>query len=333
MRPNILTIAILPAAVAIVSICIADLLLRQDYIQRFKIDGSFATLTENGGGNEETSHTGSQTTSPSVHTSSGIVELLRVLIWPLTLILGLIFVAYNRRLGRVLGLGTQLIRKISAGGVEIEINSETLQLVQRELRGTFQELVDGSAEEYERLSLIQDIGEHLKNVVIENGLKDTQDMGATVHVSDVIFPEYLYQLVDYYPKGGGAHRRNSQRFGIIGRTWRTGKSHGTGNALSGYVSVDALVENWGMTEEEARGQLSGRPSSLSIVVKHEGIPVGIVFVDSTAKDAFGNDIEATEKSKKIEESTSVKGLAKALAAVLAPLRTAAPSLSILGKKG
>jgi hypothetical protein len=249
---------------------------------------------------------------------------------PLTVLLLFTLVAYNARLGRIFGLGTRLVKKISAGGVQIEINSETVQLVQRQLHGTFADLITSSADEYERISDIQEIPTHLKNAILENDLKSVDGLRATVHVNDVIFPEYLYQLVNYYPKGGGANRRNSQRYGIIGRSWRSRTSHGTGDAFAGIGSVEALVENWGMTEEEAQGQVSGRPSSLSIIVSHENIPVGILFVDSTKKDAFGDDNEATEFANRIAESDSVHRLGKALAMTLAPLRTAAPSLRIIG---
>jgi hypothetical protein len=196
-------------------------------------------------------------------------QLIERLIWPLTLLLAMSFVAYNARLGRIFGFGTRLIKKIAAGGVEIEINSETVELVQRQLHGTFQELITGAAQEYEHIAEIQDVPTLLKNAIVSNLPTGVKRLSGTVHVNDVIFPDYLYQLVDYYPAGGGAHRRFSQRYGIIGRSWRSKKSHGTGDAFAGAGSVDALIENWGMTEEEAQGQANARPACLSVVVKHQ----------------------------------------------------------------
>ena len=128
----------------------------------------------------------------------------------------------------------------------------------------------------------------------------------------MIFPDYLYQLVDYYPSGGGAHRRFSQRYGIIGRSWRSKMSHGTGNAFAGAGSVQALVENWGMTEEEAHGQVNDRPSCLSVVVRHQSLPMGILFIDSTQKDAFGNDQVALALAKKINRRRPSRSWAKRL---------------------
>jgi hypothetical protein len=57
----------------------------------------------------------------------------------------------------------------------------------------------------------------------------------TVHVDDIVFARFLYQLVDYYQKSGGpggSGRRFSQRYGIIGQAWRLRKSVGRGNAFS-----------------------------------------------------------------------------------------------------
>jgi hypothetical protein len=151
------------------------------------------------------------------------------------------FVAYNARLGRIFGFGTRLVKKITAGGVEIEINSETLELVQRQLHGTFEELITGAADEYERIAEIQDVPTLLKNAIVANLPQGVKGLRGTIHVNDVIFPDYLYQLVDYYPAGGGAHRRFSQRYGIIGRSWRSKTSHGTGDAFVGAGgSVQAL---------------------------------------------------------------------------------------------
>jgi hypothetical protein len=260
-------------------------------------------------------------------------QVIATLVWPMTLLIAMCFVAYNRRLGRIFGFGTRLVKKITAGGVQIEINSETVELVQRQLHGTFQELITGAADEYERIAEIQDVPTLLKNAIVANVPTSAKGLRGTVHVNDVIFPDYLYQLVDYYPRGGGAHRRFSQRYGIIGRSWRSKTSHGTGDAFAGAGSVEALVENWGMTEEEAQGQVNARPSCLSVVVKHQSIPMGILFIDSVEKEVFGNDATALALAKKIETSAPVAQLGEALSRTLAPLRTAAPSLKIKGPAG
>jgi hypothetical protein len=260
-------------------------------------------------------------------------QLSERLVWPLTLLTAMCFVAYNPRLGRIFGFGTRLVKKITAGGVQIEINSETVELVQRQLHGTFQELITGAAEEYERIAEIQDVPTLLKNAIVANALTGAKGLRGTIHVNDVIFPDYLYQLVDYYPRGGGAHRRFSQRYGIIGRSWRSKTSHGTGDAFAGAGSVEALVENWGMTEEEAQGQVNARPACLSVIVRYHSIPMGILFIDSVAKDAFGDDAAALALAQKIEKSPAVTQLGEALSRTLAPLRTAAPSLKIKGPAG
>jgi hypothetical protein len=355
MRPNWMTIAIVPALCgALVGLGAAEALLRYPAFRAASNELHNSTADKKGAAPPTTmapnAGAGAQQTTtvgPSVATnaSAGSVpadkaerdlppwwsQLAERLAWPLTLLFAMAFVAYNARLGRIFGFGTHLVKKVAAGGVQIEINSETVEQVQRQLHGTFEELITGAADEYERIAEIQDIPTLLKNVIVNNLPKGKDGLRATIHVNDVIFPDYLYQLVDYYPAGGGAHRRFSQRYGIIGRSWRCKTSHGTGDAFAGAGgSVQALVENWGMTEEEAHGQVNARPACLSVVVRHQSIPVGILFIDSKQKDAFGSDAVALALANTIEKSSSVMQLGEALAKTLAPLRTAAPSLKIKG---
>lgn len=265
------------------------------------------------------------------------VTLLGKIAWPLAFLVALVLLGFVDRLRRILGFSTKLIRKISAGGVEIEINSETVQLVQRELHGTFDELVKGAGEEYERLSEVLDVPELLKHAIARNLQQGHQpaipNLRGTVHVRDVIFPEYLYQLVDYYPSGGGSDRRFSQRYGIIGRSWRMKKSDGKGNAFQGGGgSIDALVENWGMTQEEAQGQVNARPACLSVLLRHKSVAIGVLFIDSTDENAFGDDASARAMANKLETAPGVADLAEAVFMVLKPLKTAAPSLHIGGPR-
>lgn len=355
MRPNWLTISIVPAiCAALVGASVAEVLVwysmpRPTLATNAGVPaprGSGAligqsTVTRPADAPKKPPEAGDAASQPSPKRDDADKDagpwwsvLLGRLAWPFAFLFTLTFVAYNARLARIFGFGTRLIRKISAGGVEIEINSETVELAQRQLHGTFQDLITGAAQEYERIAEIQDIPTLVKNAIVSNVGSGIKGFRGTIHVNDVIFPDYLYQLVDYYPNGGGAHRRFSQRYGIIGRSWRSKISHGTGDAFAGAGSVGVLIENWGMTEEEAHGQqVNTRPSCLSVVVRHQSIPMGILFIDSTDKNAFGDDPAALAKAKAIEGSQSVLQLGEALSKTLAPLRTAAPSLKIKGPAG
>lgn len=253
--------------------------------------------------------------------------------WPAGLLIGLLLIAWNSRLRRLFGAGSRLVRKISAGGVEMEISSEAVDEVRQQLRGSFRELVGNARDEYERMADLQDVDVRLaavieKQLVPSLGGARPPGLRATIHVKDIVFKDYLYQLVDYHPAGGGAHRRFSQRFGIIGRSWRTGKSHGTGNAFGSAASEESLVEEWGMNRDETHGVLNTRPSCLSVLLRSAGVDVGILYVDSSKRDAFGNDRAAQIYSVSLEAEPLVVGLAAAVERVLAPLRAAGPNLDL-----
>lgn len=252
--------------------------------------------------------------------------------WPLALLLALVLIAFSSRLRRIFGAGSKLVRKVSAGGVEMEISSEAVDQVRAQLKGSFRELVASARDEYERMSDLQEVDLRLEAVVekhIRTTFLNAKGMRATVHVPDIIFKDYLYQLLDYYPKGDGAHRRFSQRYGIIGRSWRSQESHGTGAAFaSAQGSEKALVKLWGMTRREAHGKLNEKPSCLSVLLRSGQALVGVLYVDSDDRDAFGVTKEAMKLVKALEKEELVLELAAAIERTLAPLRAAAPNLDI-----
>jgi hypothetical protein len=230
MRPNWITIAIVPAVCgALIGLGIAEVVLRypaplrtassenrnnavadkKGEVPPVSVAPAPGTAAQPTNAAESSAATdGSATSAPADKATKDVTpwwsRLIERLAWPLTLLAAMAFVAYNARLGRIFGFGTRLVKKIAAGGVEIEINSETIELVQRQLHGTFEELISGAADEYERIAEIQDVPTLLKNAIIANLPQSIEGLRGTIHVNDVIFPDYLYQLVDYYPAGGGA---------------------------------------------------------------------------------------------------------------------------------
>lgn len=262
-----------------------------------------------------------------------LATLVGKVAWPLSLLLALLLIAWNSRLRRLFGAGSRLVRKIRAGGIEMEISSEAVDEVRQQLRGSFRELVGNARDEYERMADLQDLDRRLAAVIEQEVMPNFSnprpaDLRATLHVRDIIFRDYLYQLVDYYPKGGGAHRRFSQRYGIIGRSWRSRKSHGTGNAFGTYASEESLVEEWGMTADEAHGMLNSKPSCLSVILRSGGIETGILYMDSSSQNAFGRDAEAQSFVENLEKKPLVVELGAAVERALAPLRTAAPNFDL-----
>lgn len=268
------------------------------------------------------------------------VQLASGVAWPVALVMIVLLFAFQPRLNRFLGIA-KVVRKIKAAGVEMEINADAIDAVREELRGSVKELIDKARDEYDRMANLMRIKSHMEQVVTKalvsvlakKGIAtNPQNMRSTVHVHDIVFTEYLYQLVDYYPTGEGAGRRFPQRYGIIGRSWRLNQSLGEANAFAaGRGEEETLIEEWGMTRDDARARGKSRPAYLSILLRgvvDDEFPNGILYLDSTAADAFGNENEATKTAVELEKTEQVLALRKALEKMLAPLRLAAPNLEV-----
>jgi hypothetical protein len=147
---------------------------------------------------------------------AGLAQFFIAALWPVT-ILGLAcLLAYSARIGRILGLSPKIIKKISAGGVEMEISADAVDAVRSQLRDSFDELIKNADQEYKRMAQLMNLYLHLQRVTMialpralqENDVeKRAHDLGvrATIHVKDIVLSEHFYQIVDYYPtRFGGA---------------------------------------------------------------------------------------------------------------------------------
>jgi hypothetical protein len=273
---------------------------------------------------------------------SNWVQLIGVIAWPICLLLIVIMFLFSRTGKRIFGLFPKVVRKISAGGVEMQISEDAVDEIREYLRDSFDELVARAKDEYQKMASVQQISMHLSRVMDDavprilqaNHIPALPDsVRGTIHVPDIVFSSYLYQLVNYYPTdsrpGGSAHRRFSQRYGIIGRCWRLGESMGRGNAVvAGPNAVRQLIEQWGFMRNEV-SQTRERPADLCIILRNDDhLPVGLLFVDSTTADGFGTDTVAVNVAKTLESEAEILALARALERALVPLRLAAPDIEI-----
>ena len=270
------------------------------------------------------------------------VQLVGAIAWPVCLLLIAVMLLFSRTGKRIFGLFPKVIRKISAGGVEMQISADAADEIREYLRDSFDELIARAKDEYQRMASVQQISTHLGKV-IDSALPRVlqvnhihalpENIRSTIHVPDIVFSSYLYQLVNYYPTdsrpGGSAHRRFSQRFGIIGRCWRLGELMGRGNAVvAGPNAVRQLIEQWGFMRSEV-SQTRERPADLCVILRNDDhLPVGLLFVDSTTADGFGTDIVAVNVANSLENEVEILALSRALDRALAPLRIAAPDLEI-----
>jgi hypothetical protein len=270
--------------------------------------------------------------------------LVRAVVWPFCLLLIVVMLLFSRTGKRIFGLFPKVVRKISAGGVEMQISEDAVDEIREYLRDSFDELVVRAKDEYQRMASVQQISAHLSRVMDDALPRVLQadhipalpdNVRGTIHVPDIVFSSYLYQLVNYYPTdsrpGGSAHRRFSQRFGIIGRCWRLGESMGRGNAVvAGPNAVRQLIEQWGFVRNEV-SQTRERPADLCVILRNDDhLPVGLLFVDSTTADGFGTDAVAVKVANALENEAETLALSRTLERALVPLRLAAPDLEITG---
>lgn len=280
-------------------------------------------------------------TSPTTARDGEWVSFYSTIVWSLTFIAFISFVSFNQRIGRMLGLTARIVRKIKYGGLEMEISADAVDQIRSLLTGSIDELIAKARLEYDRMADLMNIYTHLERCcaalaqILENhGLdKKVEGLRATVYTRDIIFSDYLYQLVDYYPvRSGAAGRRFSQRFGIIGRSWRSHESLSEGDAMSGDDKEHLLVREWGMTKHEAAATSRARPSYATIILKggadSGALPIGVLFIDSTKTDAFGDGDVAQKVIAELADSFEVIILAKALDQAIVPLRVAAPNIDI-----
>jgi hypothetical protein len=72
--------------------------------------------------------------------------------------------------------------------------------------------------------------------------------------------------------------------------------------------------------------LKSKPSCLSILLRSGGAESGILYLDSSDKDAFGDDAQGLAET--LEKSPQIAELAAAVERALAPLRAAGPNLDL-----
>ncbi|MGO8846815.1 MAG: hypothetical protein ACLQFI_16060 [Methylocella sp.] len=239
---------------------------------------------------------------------SDLVEFISAVAWPGAIILIIVFVfllvALNGAIQRLFGIAASVVQKIEIAGVKLEIDTSVVDEVKKFIGGSLQQLVKKAEAQYEKTASAASVEDRLR-LVVREGLRDilTQHslgvrpdgLRATIHVPDIVFKDYMYQLVNYYPRSANrsktAGRRLSQRFGIVGRAWRLGRSMGRGKAISGPDASDQLISFWGMQQDEADDQSHLlRPANVCVMLidaQDNDNRVGLLYVDSTQPDAFG----------------------------------------------
>jgi hypothetical protein len=194
-----------------------------------------------------------------------------------------------------------LFRKVKILGAEVELNEQT----KRKLQAAATDIAEAVGEYRERVNL--EVSRRVSRHQVDRALAQLVDDVAftaferkqvgekfrcTVHIPDPVQEGYLYQLLDYYPEGGGAFRSYSDRYGIIGKVWRSEKSQIVGNLLldlpadaSREQKIAIITRDWGMTKREAERALS-KPSYVCFLLEHDNEKLGVLYMDSDKGNAF-----------------------------------------------
>ena len=256
--------------------------------------------------------------------TSGVVQLVSNLAWPAAVLLILLLLTTQR--GRLLLRPIlRRLRRIGApGGWEIELSEDAAAETKLDVEGAIKAYAPVLDSEFERLAYVQGIFSHLESVVraaLTENERAADGFRATVHIEDALVRNALYQLVNYWPAGGGAGRRFSVRFGMLGRSWRLGKSLYVPDVPD---SEEALIETWGMTRAQATTAAVGRRSFVCILLRHAGQTVGILFMDARPPYAFEKGID-----DRVEDHPVTRELATALGLVRTNIAGKGPGVKLL----
>jgi hypothetical protein len=258
------------------------------------------------------------------------LEFAKILFaWPTLVALVFVYFALSKlapyKLARVL----RPFRSLKLFGTEFVLSDEVgtdaeqaIEIYRKRVKRQFDTLVGNYAVREKLESVIDDVQGKVPKI------KQVTDIRWTLHVPDILFADTLYQLVDYYPRGGGRSRVFSFRFGVIGLCWRSKAPVIRGEVPTG--KPQKLLVDWGMTEEEAKASGSGKQSFVSIPLQDESkTHVGIFYMDSKQTKAFGDDAsgEAT-LVKVISDACADQGLTKALSKINDDLKDKRPSIRV-----
>ena len=157
----------------------------------------------------------------------------------------------------------------------------------------------------------------------EVGAKCPEDFRLTLYVPDFLFADRLFQFTEYYGRNGNektegrAGRTFSERYGIIGRVWRSGVHEIEGNLLpdedratlpkpDDQEDVERFIaRRWGLGMGEV-AKVKQYPSYGAIRIESADKNIGVLYFDSKLPDAFGDrsvmDALAASLAKNLKRS-------------------------------
>ena len=244
-------------------------------------------------------------------------NLITNLLWFLLLSALLVALFVIPNLTGMMRFAVRFIRGVKVPGFELSFaenaaeNHEEIHLwfseAFDELRGQARKalrlFVEQRAIEEEFQRSVRHILQHIRNkqnvsplvqgATAPEGGAAVDSVRCTLHVRDVVFQDYLCQLLDYYPRrsaGGRAGRAWPVCYGMIGRVWRSERSELRSLSPPGTQSSvnQTLIDEYAMTEEQVKELVGNGRSFLCLLLRNEnGSPLGVLYMDAPDAKVFG----------------------------------------------
>jgi hypothetical protein len=261
-----------------------------------------------------------------------ITQLVGTLAWPLVVLILLIGVATTKTGQRlVTGLAGR-IKGVSALGFSLELTTEAATENKDSIETAFENYRSKIRREFDRQVSTHSLDEQLRKLAkdyVWPALSEEvkKDCRCTIHVPDILFDQTLYQLLDYYPTGGGRGRVFSARYGIVGASYRSETDQYRADVPT---AQDKLIVEWGMTSQEAAAAGQGRQSFACFVLRQsEHKPtLGILYLDTKVKNAFGTS-DVANIAPRVHEGLTTTGIDTTLATIELEMRSRGPAVKVL----
>jgi hypothetical protein len=231
----------------------------------------------------------------------------------------------------VFGLVASRVRRLNVLGVELEFTEEQSREIRRDVESVLASYRRQVVDEFDHWVDVYDIV-RLHDEVVHSYIKPSliegarPDLRSTIYVPDLILMDGLYQLINYFPRGGGRGRVITNRFGLVGRAFRAERSEADDEVPT---SERELILNWGMTLSEARRAGHERESFACVLLEHQHRIVGGVYVDAKKPKAFGPAPDAIQTFRAgVKEASLQAGLTEALSDLTTKLIERGPRISV-----
>ena len=229
------------------------------------------------------------------------------------------------------------IRRITAFGVEFDLSTAAAIQTRTNVEAGFDELRSKVKRQFDMLVDSEGLNNKLlrlaDDVVCQHLSSDEakRSYRCTIHIQDALFEDVLYQLLDYYPGGGGRGRTRSIRFGIIGRCARSNQPDIQQDVTT---NTEKLIEAWSMTPGEAAIVGRDRRSFAAIpLFDRDRALLGILYIDARPSDAwdppYSGPTHEHPLCRDIVAYADQYGLTAALSRVVIRMREAGPRIRIL----